>query len=687
MTYIINKSDGSILTIINDGTIDNTSTSLVLHGKKYKDWGENVNENFVKLLENFSNSSPPPNPLNGQLWYDSSTNTLKIYDASISSWKNLFTISSDIDIFSQKFTTPSSGVLVGFIHDDQLVEITSPIEVSASLLDNSTINPKVNAQTEFPYGVGKGINLSLNKSSIYGQDVLDLGVNSSITGSPENAIRIDNLGNVSLSKTPSSTYRLNVSGISKTDELRSSLIKLSAGSNSYFLPTNAGTAGQILYTAGNGNFSYWADFPSHILNPEMIKNSNGGDNYIFTSAYSSAISFVTNNDLRMIITSAGYFGLGTQNPEHGFHIYNDVVSFDDPTLAIQSNNAAKIPNLKIIFNNDTGDEPVLGFYRSDTNKSNVNLSVGENIGSIKWFQATSLLDYMTTPGAEIRSVIKDPGFNDTYAGTNLEFYLQDNTGNQDLRFEIASSGSLIIYNSDGTPGHYLLPSSAGNNDDILTSRGNTKQLIWKKNVFYEFVTAYSTNFLGAGKKILGASFSGFPTQSQIKIYSEYDELEYEFYIVYDLSDIVTATEHHSHQLYFHLGNTTSALYFSPYYVNGSLNKNFAANVYIPNRSEFISNGYANLFFYAKLKLLQHANPSLPTMGSLMITAGSAPSTYNPADLKTLYNSNINFIKIKNPGETHNYIHIGYLYSYNLQTGISPLSAVQTMIYVKGIKYL
>jgi len=686
MAYIINKSDGSILITINDGEVNTTSTSLVLYGKKYKDWGEGLNENFVKLLENFANSSPPPNPLNGQLWYDSSTNTLKVYDATSSSWKNLLLISQNVDIFSQKIITPSSGVLVGFINDDKLVEIFSPIEVSASLLDNGTINPSVNAQSEFPYGVGKGLNLSLNNSNIYGQDILNLGVNNSITGNPSTSIRIDSLDNVSLSKTPNALYRLNVSGVSKTDALNSSLIKVSAGTDSYFLPTSGGSTGQILYTLGNGNTAYWDDFPSYILSPEMIKNSSGGDNYVFTSAFSSAISFVTNNNLRMVITSAGYIGIGTSSPGFGFHIYNNITTVDDPSIAVQSNLSTKIPNVRIIFNNDSGDQPELNFYRSDTNSSNVNLSVGENIGSIKWFQATSLNDYMNNPGAEIRSVIKDPSFSDTYAGTNLEFYLQDATGNQDLRFEIASSGSLVIYNSDGSTGHYLLPSSAGNASDLLQSNGNTKQLSWKKNVFYEFVTAYSTNFLGSGKITLGVSFSSFPTTSQIKIYSEYDELEYDFYIVYDEYNNSNATQHYLHDIYFHLGSTVSSLYFSPYYVNGGLNKNFAANVFLPPKSEFNSNGFSNLFFYAKLKLLQHNKPSLPTLGSLFITAGSAPSTYNSSDLKRFYNSNINFIKVKNAGETHNYIHMGYLFTVGLQSGIAPLSAIQTMVYVKGMKY-
>ena len=54
MAYTINKTDGTVLATIADGTLD-TSTSLQLIGKNYAGYGEILNENTVKLLENFAN--------------------------------------------------------------------------------------------------------------------------------------------------------------------------------------------------------------------------------------------------------------------------------------------------------------------------------------------------------------------------------------------------------------------------------------------------------------------------------------------------------------------------------------------------------------------------------------------------------------------------------------------------------
>ena len=59
MAYRINKTDGSILTDLNDGVVDTTTTDITLIGKNYSGFGEALNENLVKMLENFSSTSAP----------------------------------------------------------------------------------------------------------------------------------------------------------------------------------------------------------------------------------------------------------------------------------------------------------------------------------------------------------------------------------------------------------------------------------------------------------------------------------------------------------------------------------------------------------------------------------------------------------------------------------------------------
>lgn len=82
MAYTINKTDGSILTTVADGQIDQFSTSITLIGKNYSGFGEVLNENFIKVLENFADTSQPDFPITGQIWFDSSELKLKVYNGS-----------------------------------------------------------------------------------------------------------------------------------------------------------------------------------------------------------------------------------------------------------------------------------------------------------------------------------------------------------------------------------------------------------------------------------------------------------------------------------------------------------------------------------------------------------------------------------------------------------------------------
>jgi hypothetical protein len=82
MAYTINLTNGTIFATIADGTI-NTSSSLTLVGKNYAGYGEFLDENFIYLLENSANSTPPGAPLTGQLWWDSTNGLLKVFNGTI----------------------------------------------------------------------------------------------------------------------------------------------------------------------------------------------------------------------------------------------------------------------------------------------------------------------------------------------------------------------------------------------------------------------------------------------------------------------------------------------------------------------------------------------------------------------------------------------------------------------------
>lgn len=68
-----------------DGTIDTATTDLTLIGKGYAGFGEKLNENLVKLLENFNNTTAPSNKQQGQLWFDKTNKQINVYSGD--KWK------------------------------------------------------------------------------------------------------------------------------------------------------------------------------------------------------------------------------------------------------------------------------------------------------------------------------------------------------------------------------------------------------------------------------------------------------------------------------------------------------------------------------------------------------------------------------------------------------------------------
>ena len=82
MSYTINLTDGTIFAVVADGTI-NTDSSQTLVGKNYAGYGEFLNENYIRLLENASNTSAPGAPLTGQLWWDKTNSVMKVYNGTV----------------------------------------------------------------------------------------------------------------------------------------------------------------------------------------------------------------------------------------------------------------------------------------------------------------------------------------------------------------------------------------------------------------------------------------------------------------------------------------------------------------------------------------------------------------------------------------------------------------------------
>ena len=107
MAYNITLTDGTLFATIPDGTVD-TASSVTLVGKNYAGYGIFLDENFIQMLENFSDNTAPPTPLTGQIWWDSGNSLLKVYNGTI--WKT-------ISAATASGTAPTSNVIGDLWYD------------------------------------------------------------------------------------------------------------------------------------------------------------------------------------------------------------------------------------------------------------------------------------------------------------------------------------------------------------------------------------------------------------------------------------------------------------------------------------------------------------------------------------------------------------------------------------------
>jgi len=77
MPYEINKTNSSILTTVQDNSTSSVA-GLTLIGRSRSNYGESLNENLIKLAENFANGSAPADGLVGQLWWDTGEDRLNV---------------------------------------------------------------------------------------------------------------------------------------------------------------------------------------------------------------------------------------------------------------------------------------------------------------------------------------------------------------------------------------------------------------------------------------------------------------------------------------------------------------------------------------------------------------------------------------------------------------------------------
>lgn len=178
MAFTINKTDGTVLATIQDGTLDQT-TNLSLFGKNYAGYGELLNENQVKLLENFANTTEnaPDKPIRGQLFYDTTKGQIQVYDGTA------FKAASGSIVSTTQPTVGSAGDLWFDSTNEQIYVYngTSWILVGPVASAGAGTTGSVSATIVDTTGVSRSVIQSLVSDTI-------VAITSSVSFTPQTAI-------------------------------------------------------------------------------------------------------------------------------------------------------------------------------------------------------------------------------------------------------------------------------------------------------------------------------------------------------------------------------------------------------------------------------------------------------------------------------------------------------------------
>lgn len=294
MAYTINHYNGTELVVLDDGTLD-TTTSLGLVGRNYVGYGETQNENFVFLLENFANNNPPTRPLKGQIWYNNESNLTFVYNGT--AWVSIGAATLS--------TTAPEGPAVGALWFET--------PVNKLHVFNGITWTFIGPETAEGFGVTRARTTTLLDSSSIARPVILLTVNDTVIGictsiaftiNPANAIAgFNNLVegiNLSTATSIQGSLTGNADSASRLETARS--LNGVAFDGTTDVTIKSSTTNKLVrgaYLAGSdfdGSVQQsWAvdATPANVIGKVVARNSEGG--FSATTITSNLIGNVTGN--------------------------------------------------------------------------------------------------------------------------------------------------------------------------------------------------------------------------------------------------------------------------------------------------------------------------------------------------------------------------------------------------------
>jgi len=325
MPYILNKTNGTVLVTVQDANLDQT-TNLDFVGKNYSGYGEIQNENFLKLLENFSNTTAPTRPIEGQLWYNTAEKKLYLYDSQY--WKSIanLEVATEANIPSTT-KAPKEGDLwfnstkkqLNVYDGNDFVTVGPPIGSDTRATWRGDYEYNSNSLDLPIYNVKAVIGSSNEVIAVVSQETYNVASTESITNQPEYPVY------------PSTTKLVRGITLTGADPISGSSRKAVTGLayDNYFW----GTAAESLYALSAAT----ATFASSMGYTEILSSDSGANkNYyipFLSTSTSSAVVYANTglqyNPVTRILTtiasSSLYADLAERYEADSFYSYGTVV--------------------------------------------------------------------------------------------------------------------------------------------------------------------------------------------------------------------------------------------------------------------------------------------------------------------------------------------------------------------------
>jgi len=360
MSYNISNTSGSVRIVILDGTV-NSTTDLTLVGKNYPNYGTAQNENYLYLLENFANTTAPIKPIAGELWFNTTSTSLKMNMYDGINWKSLAT---NYITTPSNSTAPSNPTVGDLWYDQTLNQLK---------IYNGTTYTLVGPQSVSGFGSTQMQSTSVNGHAIqegYANGNLVFTVSSDADFTPSPAI--SGFPTISQGITVNSNYKINatVSNALTLNGHPSTDFILASGA-SFQSIVNFSSAGIAIGTTQIGLSLY-----SDSNNTGTIQNPNS-PNLTFQTSAGTAVNIIGQNTLPGAATST----LGTQsNP--WYNVYsNTFTGIATQATALNIGGLAYYPTTSATYNSVV--------IRDNNTNINSTTFTGNLVGNVSGNAATS----------------------------------------------------------------------------------------------------------------------------------------------------------------------------------------------------------------------------------------------------------------------------------------------------------